>query len=176
MLSSASVSLKCVLNSGRMTEGSFQPVLDDPVTLDTKAVRTVVLCSGKVFYEIALAREERADLGVAALRLEELYPLPRAELAAAIAKYPDATDIVWAQEEPINMGAWWYLSQELPSVLEGRSLRYAGGLTAREQRTGKHYRLCAVRNHEPLVSRLRARELQQHSCWCCAATLLPHFA
>ena len=109
-----------------LTEGRFEPVLDDPVTLDPADVRTIALCSGKVFYEIARAREARADLGVAAIRVEELYPLPEAGIESALARFPNASDVVWAQEEPINMGPWWYIAQKLPPLLGRRTLRYAG--------------------------------------------------
>lgn len=108
-----------------LSEGRFEPLLADPVTLDKKSVRTIALCSGKVFYEIAKARQDRADLGVTALRMEELYPLPEAEIKKALKAFPNAEDIVWVQDEPVNMGAWWYIAQSLPALLGDRTLRCA---------------------------------------------------
>ena len=121
-----------------LASGHFAPVLADPVDLDTEGVRTVALCSGKMFYDIARAREARADLAVAALRLEELYPFPEKELRRALDVFPNANDIVWTQEEPINMGAWWYVSQKLPPILGRRRLRYAGRDDAASPATGSY--------------------------------------
>lgn len=110
-----------------LTEGSFQRVLADPVSLRNDQVSTVVICTGKIFYDLAKAREERSAEEVAVLRIEELHPFPGEELTAALAAYPNATDIVWAQEEPANMGAWWFISQNAPASLEGHQhLRFAG--------------------------------------------------
>jgi len=123
-----------------LTEGTFQPVLADPVKVDPETVTTVALCSGKVFYDFAKEREARADLRVVAARVEELYPFPEREIRALLESYPNARDIVWLQEEPVNMGAWWYLSQKLPGVLDGRSLRYAGRDEAASPATGSYRR------------------------------------
>ncbi|MBM4266323.1 MAG: 2-oxoglutarate dehydrogenase E1 component [Deltaproteobacteria bacterium] len=109
-----------------LTTASFRPVLPDPVTLESRKVRTIALCSGKVFYEIAKAREARADLGVVAIRVEELYPFPAERLQAILEEYPNARDVAWTQEEPRNMGPWWYVSQHLPTVIGDRELRYVG--------------------------------------------------
>jgi 2-oxoglutarate dehydrogenase E1 component len=88
-----------------LAESSFQVVLDDPGA-DHGAVRRLVLCSGKIYYDILghELRSERADVAVA--RLEQLYPFPLEEASALVASYPDLREIVWAQEEPQNMGAW----------------------------------------------------------------------
>ncbi len=125
-----------------LTSGTFQPVLPDPVSLDPDEVTTIALCSGKVFYDFAKAREDRADLRVAAVRIEELYPFPEKEIAAVLAAYPGVRDIVWLQEEPRNMGAWWYISEHLPPLLGDRTLRYAGRDAAASPATGS-YRLHA---------------------------------
>ncbi|MEO2167991.1 MAG: 2-oxoglutarate dehydrogenase E1 component, partial [bacterium] len=109
-----------------LTEGTFAPVLPDPVTLDNDAVTSIVLCTGRVFYDLAKAREERSAEEVALLRVEEIHPFPSAEIHAALAAFPNANDIIWAQEEPANMGAWWYMQQHLPAILDGaRELRGA---------------------------------------------------
>jgi 2-oxoglutarate dehydrogenase E1 component len=123
-----------------LTAGAFQPVLSDPVSVDPDSVTTIALCSGKVFYDFAKEREARADLRVVAPRVEELYPFPEKELRAVFATYPNARDIVWLQEEPVNMGSWWYVSQRLPAILDGRTLRYAGRDEAASPATGSYRR------------------------------------
>jgi 2-oxoglutarate dehydrogenase E1 component len=109
-----------------LAEGSFRPVLDDPQA-DREQVRRVVLCSGKVYYDIA-GHELRADATwVAVARVEQLYPFPKDELAVLAASYPNLEEIVWAQEEPQNMGAWRSIRHRLEEARrEGVSLRYVG--------------------------------------------------
>jgi multifunctional 2-oxoglutarate metabolism enzyme len=103
------------------TGGSFRPVLADAGVTDPAQVRRVLLCSGKIYYDLAEKRkaEQRAD--VAIVRVERLYPLPVPEIAAAIATYANSTELVWIQEEPLNMGAWPYMAMHLPVAL-GRGL------------------------------------------------------
>jgi 2-oxoglutarate dehydrogenase E1 component len=110
------------------TEGGFGPVLGDPGVggepLDDGAVRRVLLCSGKVFYDLAAHRESEGTADTAIVRVEQLYPLPAEQIRAALERYPNATDVVWAQEEPANMGAWQFMAVNLPEHLpEGRRLR-----------------------------------------------------
>src|SRR5215208_2028324 len=96
-------------------EGPFQPVIDDPVAgAKREAVRRVVLCTGKMYYDLSLT-ENRPD-HVALVRVEELYPWPHEELARVLDRYPNADDVVWAQEEPRNMGAWTYAAPRLRAV------------------------------------------------------------
>ncbi len=97
--------------------GAFRPVLPDPSAADPEGVTRVVLCSGKIFYELAAARAERKADHVALLRLEQLYPLPEAELRSALARYPRADEAAWVQEEPRNMGAWRYADLHLAPLL-----------------------------------------------------------
>ncbi|HYZ55483.1 MAG TPA: multifunctional oxoglutarate decarboxylase/oxoglutarate dehydrogenase thiamine pyrophosphate-binding subunit/dihydrolipoyllysine-residue succinyltransferase subunit [Streptosporangiaceae bacterium] len=103
------------------TSGSFQPLIGEPPELDAARVRKVVLCSGKVYYD--LAEQRRATGSPAAIvRVERLYPLPFSELQAELARYPHAEELVWAQEEPANMGAWPWMALKLPELL-GRKLQ-----------------------------------------------------
>jgi 2-oxoglutarate decarboxylase len=110
------------------TDERFRPVLPDPgvggAPLDGAAVRRVLLCSGKVSYELFSQRETEGRADTAVLRVEQLYPLPAEEIAEALERYPDATDVVWVQEEPANMGAAQFmlvnLTEHLPT---GRTLR-----------------------------------------------------
>jgi 2-oxoglutarate dehydrogenase E1 component len=107
-----------------LTAGRFEPVLDDP--RKPTAAKRVVLCSGKLYYEIA-AQAATAAQPLAVVRLEELYPFPGEQLKAVLARYPAAKEFVWAQEEPQNMGAWNFVRSRLEGVLPVvRTLRYAG--------------------------------------------------
>jgi 2-oxoglutarate dehydrogenase E1 component len=106
-----------------LAEGSFQPVIDDP-SADHESVKRLVFCSGKVYYDIA-GHELRADASsVAVARLEQLYPFPVDEYAAVVGAYPNVEEIVWAQEEPQNMGAWRTIRHRLEAP--GVPLRYVG--------------------------------------------------
>ena len=99
------------------TSGRWQPVLPDPEQLDPAAVTRVVLCSGKVFYDLAAARRKAEDRTVALVRVEQLYPVPGTQVHDVLASYPNATDVVWAQEEPANQGAWPHIALSLPEQL-----------------------------------------------------------
>jgi 2-oxoglutarate dehydrogenase E1 component len=113
-----------------LTAGTFRPVLDDPdagVRARAATVDRVVLCTGKLYYDLLA---EAAKLGAkrpALVRVEGLYTFPETDIRAVLAGYPTAKDIVWAQEEPKNMGAWWYILPRLtPLLAAGSALRYAG--------------------------------------------------
>jgi 2-oxoglutarate dehydrogenase E1 component len=106
-----------------LAAGQFRAVIDD-ARVEPAAVTRVVLCTGKMYWDLALAGERPAH--VALVRLEELYPFPRQALAEVLARYPKATEVVWAQEEPQNMGAWTYLALRIAALLDGRLPRYIG--------------------------------------------------
>jgi len=89
-------------------------------------VTRVVLCSGKVYYDLLAEREKQGRADGALVRLEQLYSFPTDELQAVLSRYPSATEIVWAQEEPRNMGAWFFVEPHLRGLLDGRTLRYSG--------------------------------------------------
>ena len=99
---------KCVSEISELTKGGFQEVIDD-ANATVKATRRVVFCSGKVYYDLLERQETDKESGVAVVRVEQLYPFPQKQLDAVIAKYKNATELVWLQEEPENMGAWSYL-------------------------------------------------------------------
>lgn len=124
---------KVVSTAADLTTGSFYPVLDDSTVGDPSAIRKIVLCSGKMYYELLAARDARKASDetaacTAIVRIEQLYPLPEAEIRAVIAKYANASGVVWAQEEPRNMGAWIYMRTRLQRIManEARALGYAG--------------------------------------------------
>jgi 2-oxoglutarate dehydrogenase E1 component len=105
------------------TTGTFRPVLPDPAPLDANAVTRVLLASGKVVYDLEAERTKREDGTTAILRVEQLAPLPAAEIAAALRNYPNA-EVVWVQDEPANQGAWPFMALHLPELLApGQSLR-----------------------------------------------------
>lgn len=119
----------------------FQPVLPEVDTLVAdKSIRRVVLCSGKVYYDLLAERREKDIKDVAILRLEQLYPFPEAPLAAELKRYPEA-DIVWCQEETENGGAWHFVDRRIEKSLEkaghkaGRP-RYVGRAAAASPATG----------------------------------------
>ncbi|WP_213452730.1 multifunctional oxoglutarate decarboxylase/oxoglutarate dehydrogenase thiamine pyrophosphate-binding subunit/dihydrolipoyllysine-residue succinyltransferase subunit [Rhizomonospora bruguierae] len=109
------------------TTGTFQPVLDNPgingTLLDPGKVKRVLLCTGKVFYDLLQARAERGITDTALLRVEQLYPLPVEELRAALERFPAADDFAWVQEEPANQGAWSFIALNLLEHLSGVRLR-----------------------------------------------------
>ncbi|MGH3302709.1 MAG: multifunctional oxoglutarate decarboxylase/oxoglutarate dehydrogenase thiamine pyrophosphate-binding subunit/dihydrolipoyllysine-residue succinyltransferase subunit, partial [Streptosporangiaceae bacterium] len=102
------------------TSGSFAPVLAAPEPAGPAAVRRVVLCSGKIYYALAERQRAAGAADTALVRVERLYPLPAAELAAEVARYPAAADVTWVQEEPANMGGWPFMAMHLPGVLGRR--------------------------------------------------------
>jgi multifunctional 2-oxoglutarate metabolism enzyme len=89
------------------TQGRFEPVIDDPRIIDRSAVKRVVFLSGKFYYDLVAELEKNPNPEIAVVRLEQLYPLPAADLKAVADSYPNA-ELMWAQEEPENQGAWPY--------------------------------------------------------------------
>jgi 2-oxoglutarate decarboxylase len=119
---------RCVSPLQALAEGRFEPVIDDR-TADPARVRRVVLCSGKVYFDLLKAGEDARQDHVALLRVEWLYPFPAAEVQSSLARYSPQAEIVWCQEEPRNMGAWRHVRERfLEGEVDagGRSLRYAG--------------------------------------------------
>ncbi|MFJ3334137.1 multifunctional oxoglutarate decarboxylase/oxoglutarate dehydrogenase thiamine pyrophosphate-binding subunit/dihydrolipoyllysine-residue succinyltransferase subunit [Streptomyces sp. NPDC086766] len=99
------------------TTGEFRPVIGD-ATVDAAAVRKVVFCAGKVYYDLEAERQKRGVTDTAIIRIERLYPLPGAELQAEIKKYPNAEKYLWVQEEPANQGAWPFIALNLIDHLD----------------------------------------------------------
>ncbi len=99
------------------TSKRWQPVLADPESPDPGKVTRVVLCSGKLFYDLLAKRRKLELTNVAIVRVEQLYPLPTDEVNAALEAYPSTEDLVWAQDEPANQGAWAHMALGLPDAL-----------------------------------------------------------
>ncbi len=103
------------------TSGSFQPLIGEPANFDGSGVRRVLLCTGKIYYDLAEHRAAVNAHGTAIVRFERLYPIPVEELRVELSRYPGDAELVWVQEEPSNMGAWPRMALRLPELL-GRPL------------------------------------------------------
>ncbi len=109
------------------TKGSFQTVIPESKTLKADKVKRVIACSGKVYYDLVKQREAKGADDTAIIRVEQLYPFPHKAFGDEIKKYPNATDIVWCQDEPQNQGAWFFIQHNIhENMLEGQKLGYAG--------------------------------------------------
>jgi len=102
---------KCVSNINEFTKGNFQEVIDDSF-VKAADVKRVLFCSGKVYYDLLEKQQNDQRKDVAIVRLEQLYPLPYAQLEGIKSKYKNASELIWVQEEPENMGAWPYISRK----------------------------------------------------------------
>ena len=104
---------KVVSSIDEFTTGSFQPVIREDVT-PINNTKIIVFCTGKFYYDLIDEREKQGRDDVAIIRLEQLFPLPKKEIDNILADYAHVSDVVWAQEEPRNMGAWSHLLLHLP--------------------------------------------------------------
>jgi len=120
------------------TGGTFRAIITDD-TVDPAAVRRVLLCSGKVYYDLDAERTARGVTDTAIIRLERLYPLPVKTLPAALATYPGIEDVRWVQEEPANQGAWPFMALNLPEVI-GRPLSRVSRDASSSPAVGSHQR------------------------------------
>ena len=110
-----------------LAKGHFETVIPDHEELNASKVKRVIMCSGKVYYDLVNTRKEREANDAAVIRLEQLYPFPHKALAAELKKYPNATEIVWCQDEPQNQGAWFFVQHYImENMTEGQKLGYAG--------------------------------------------------
>ncbi|MBA3429959.1 MAG: multifunctional oxoglutarate decarboxylase/oxoglutarate dehydrogenase thiamine pyrophosphate-binding subunit/dihydrolipoyllysine-residue succinyltransferase subunit [Actinobacteria bacterium] len=105
--------------TGAFIDGHFKETLDDPQAENRDKIRRILLCTGKVAYELADQRTKRNHPS-AIVRLEQLYPFPSKQLEDVFAGYPNATQVRWVQEEPVNMGAWDFVNKNLSKSLDGR--------------------------------------------------------
>ena len=135
----------------QLTRGGFQPIIDDAEVSDSAAVDRIVLCSGKVFHDLSEARKKTmkentvsepgavATGRVAIIRLEQFYPFPLRALTETIARYPNADELVWCQEEPKNMGAWTFMESRLENLLPRcERPRYIGRDASASPATGSY--------------------------------------
>lgn len=108
-------------------EGSFQLLIRDKTKIDNKQVKKLILCSGKVYYDLLAKRDQDKIENLPLIRIEQLYPFPEAELKAELKKYPNLKKVIWCQEEPQNQGAWYASQHHMRACLKAsQSLEYAG--------------------------------------------------
>ena len=127
-----------------LAKGSFHTVIGEvDETIDAKKVKRVVACSGKVYYDLANARKERGQSDTAIIRVEQLYPFPHKSFVAELKKFPNMSELVWAQDEPQNQGPWFQIQHNIfESLDEGQKLAYAGRPASASPAVGyydKHY-------------------------------------
>ena len=110
------------------TKGEFRTVIPElNADIDAAKVKRVIACSGKVYYDLVKKREEKKASDVAIIRVEQLYPFPHKAFSNEIKRYPNATEIVWCQDEPQNQGSWFFVQHYIhENMLEGQKLGYAG--------------------------------------------------
>ena len=118
---------KVISSIDEFTSGTFQPIIQDDL-IPVKDTKTLVFCTGKFYYDLIDEREKQGRDDVAIIRLEQLFPLPKKEIEKILADYNHVSDVVWAQEEPRNMGAWSHLLLHLPAAQQFRvsSRRFYG--------------------------------------------------
>lgn len=110
-----------------LAKGGFQTLIPDSTAQDPKKTRRVVVCGGKVYYDLVEEATKRGIEDVALVRVEQLYPFPRTELAAELKRFGKAAEVVWCQEEPMNQGAWYQIRHHIEACLaKGQTLSYAG--------------------------------------------------
>ena len=126
--------------AANLSSEGFAAILDDRAVADPMSVRRVVLCSGKVAYDLEAFRAEASIRDAAIVRVEQLYPFPAQAIASVLARYGAATDLCWSQEEPRNMGAWSFMEDRLRGRVAPRTLRYAGRPRNASPATGSHKR------------------------------------
>ncbi|MCY3688871.1 MAG: 2-oxoglutarate dehydrogenase E1 component [Gammaproteobacteria bacterium] len=121
---------ECACSLEELANGSFQVVLDDPAGPDPETTRKLVVCSGKVFYDLDEMRRARGIDNIAIIRLEQLYPFPQEDFSRCISRYWNAKSIVWCQEEPMNQGAWYssqhHMRRAIGELFPEIWLEYAG--------------------------------------------------
>ncbi|MCC5942656.1 MAG: multifunctional oxoglutarate decarboxylase/oxoglutarate dehydrogenase thiamine pyrophosphate-binding subunit/dihydrolipoyllysine-residue succinyltransferase subunit [Balneolaceae bacterium] len=118
---------QAVCNVEELANGKFSPFITDDSVEDPKAIDRIVICSGKVYYDLLKDREEKGKKNVAITRMELLYPLPDKDVKSYLSEFKHVKEIVWCQEEPKNMGSWTYVMPRLTELLgKGQKLRYAG--------------------------------------------------
>ena len=125
-----------VSNIEELTNGHFKQIIEDQQNLSDKKVKRLVLCSGKIYYDLDQMRAQEKLDTVAIVRLEQLYPFPIDEYAAVIKKYPNLKEVVWCQEEPQNQGAWYQIRHRLQRSIDKQELIYSGRRSAAAPATG----------------------------------------
>jgi 2-oxoglutarate dehydrogenase E1 component len=129
---------RAVSQARDLTTGGFAEILPDAQVEDSGRISRVLFCSGKIYYELLAAREERHAGHVALVRVEQLYPFAAGAAADILAQYPATAELVWVQEEPRNMGSWHFMHDRLQPLADatGREIRYVGRTESASPATG----------------------------------------
>jgi 2-oxoglutarate dehydrogenase E1 component len=156
--------LRHKLSTSRLEEfssGAFQLVIGELDPIDAKGVERVILCSGKVYFDLLEERRSRKLDTVAILRIEQLHPFPREALTTELKLYPQAKEIVWCQEEPQNQGPWYQIQHHLRAcILPAQQLSYAGRVVAAAPAVGYfalHLEQQAALVNEALTTAIRLK-------------------
>ena len=126
-----------VSSIAEFTTGGFRAVITDAVT-NAESIKRLVFCSGKVYYDVRAEAEQQGLEHVTILRVEQFYPFPKQAVEEWIAQFTNATEIVWAQEEPQNMGGWTFMQPRLDALTGRRKVRYAGRSASASPSTGNY--------------------------------------
>jgi multifunctional 2-oxoglutarate metabolism enzyme len=120
-----------------LASGHFQELVNSTESLNKEKVTRILIASGKVCYDLLEACEERHAEDIAVLKIEQIYPFPKSSFRKELRKYPNANDLVWLQEEPQNMGAWFFIKDRIAAELKGnQALRYIGRPESASTATG----------------------------------------
>ena len=160
-----------------LTNGKYQRVIDDNNNIPDKVTR-LVFCTGKIYYDLLRKKNELDVKDIALVRIEQIYPLPKKEIEVIVNKYKQAVKIIWVQEEPINMGAWYFIKNELPKLpIEGICRNASGSpavglnelhLREQDEIIGKIFKRCTCELKKPYcglqckTGKERQPLLQQH--------------
>ncbi len=145
-----------------LSDGRFQPVIEEVEPIADDTVTRIVFCSGKVYFDLAEFRRNEGLDRVAIVRIEELYPFPTEEYARVVGRYRNAKEVVWCQEEPQNQGAWYQIRHRLQEPLtERHQLFYAGRPGAAAPASGIH--ALHVRQQQALVSAALASSTRERA-------------
>jgi len=140
-----------------LEKGLFQRVIGDRGPGEAREIKRVVLCSGKVYYDLAEQRDAEGIREVAVMRLEQLYPFPLKEVANFIEEFPHANEVVWCQEEPQNQGAWYQIRHQLQACVGIRELKYAGRASSASPAVG--YYKVHIEEQQSLVNQALSGEV-----------------
>ena len=135
---------EAVSDLSELAKGAFQPIIGEvDEAIEAKKVKRVVVCSGRVYYDLVAHRREAKANDVAIVRIEQLYPFAHKQFEAEMKKYDNATEVVWVQDEPQNQGPWFYIEHHLKEGMkEGQKLAYSGRPASASPAVGyyaKHY-------------------------------------
>jgi 2-oxoglutarate dehydrogenase E1 component len=119
-----------------LSQSSFANIIDEIDAIDAAQTQRVVFCSGKVYFDLLKARRQSGQRDIAIVRIEQLYPFPVEEYQSVLARYANATSLVWCQEEPQNQGAWFQIRHRLQDLAPSRLVFFAGRAAAAAPATG----------------------------------------